>query len=164
MSTRRVLSSREPINDARLNSLFEILFLLDDVLGKPHQDYAVEESTLMDSIGERVVEVALKNEDLIDETIRLGAENLNLTIANAMLESAVEKRQKALETLASPPAGFQAETDEAVKFFMGVPGVKSSMDPNSYSLQYTMDADTLKRAIEGAIEMYVLEHLSNMKL
>jgi len=159
---RRVLSSRDASNDSRLMRLFELLYLLRDVLGLPHQDFPDDEDVLLDALGESAVNLALAYSDEQDEVTRLTMEVLNHTIANALLESSIDKRQQALEVLCAPPAGHRKQFGEALKFFLSTPGIKTIVDLNG-TLQYQLDSDTLTEALQGGIEMYNLDHVSDMK-
>ena len=159
---RRVLSSRDSSNDLRLVRLFELLFLLRDALGLPHQDFPDNEDVLIDAIGESVVNLALAYSDEQDEVTRLTMEVLNHAITNTMLEAAAERRQRALEVLCAPPVGHKKQFSEALKFFLSTPGIKTTVDSNGI-LQYQLDSDTLTEALQGGIEMYNLDHVTDMK-
>lgn len=160
--SRRVLSSRDASNDTRVMRLFELLYLLRDVLNLPHQDFPDDEEVLLDELGEAAVNLALAYNDEQDEVTRLTMEVLNHTIANALLESSVEKRQRALEVLCAPPAGHRKQFGEALKFFLSTQGIKTTIDSNG-TLMYQLDSDTLAEALQGGIEMYNLDHIADMK-
>jgi hypothetical protein len=163
--SQRVISSREPDLDSTMSVLFEIMYLIDDTLEKPHTDYLGSHSNeeyLLENIGEGVVELAIKYANLQDQVVNLESARVHDIISLAAAEKEITNLQEAVETLGEPPATHQKEFEEAKRFFLSQQNIKMTIDPNTLQVEYVLDEAALDEALQGALEMYNLQHLSKI--